>query len=499
MVTDPPINPSVTEELRSVRGPRSASVSSQHTQAPNDPSNATSVPLRSPSLPKPQGPRPPESSRNAKPNPRDQTGSSRTKYHAAKSTFLTRPLSSLQDSSRPPQNNFALPEVEANDTNPLSEVDMDAPHAPYRPPEAVVEAAEVLPPGHVAGIIAEHPVSDDELQSPLDSSPPRGGNARSPGNVDAWQANLEKYNMMDLDDAEAAPERPQIGQGILPRRWLQLVHRHDLFQPLISELPSPPPLKKAQAPSAPSSGKPLSRRPTVDIEPSTSPNATNAILSSQTFASSPSSADYKDVSDIVDLWDACPGGVLAHHEWYFCPTCWGWIRIVGGRYDLPHLTTMDEWEENARLKGSFTSSSEFDRNRDERFREWSRLNDIKTSKTMAAESHHHLHEFVTLVEPTEEQRIDRVSADAETNAFPHLTPGLDPNDVSWTSFASPPSSPRLYISCSSELWMLVDAGPVPGQLPVGLVNAFTSEKMTNPSPGMTGAQSVGEAWTLVTT
>ena len=493
------MDPSASDELKSARSSRSISVSSQPTQTLNDSSSATSIPFRSPSLPKPQGPRPPESPRIAKPSSRDQAGSSRTRYYADKSPLLTSPLTSLRDPSRTPEGTSTPSEEKANDNHSLSDLIMDALHAPYRPPEAVIEPAEMLPPGQVAGIIAEHPVSDDELEL-LDSSPPRGGSARFSGDVDAWQANLEKYNMMDLDDADAAPERPQIGQGILPRRWLQLAHKHELFQPLISDLPSPPPPKKAQTPSGPPlPDLPLSQPPTLDIEPSSSPIVTNPTPTSRTFASGTSSADYEGVSNINDLWHACPGGELAHHEWYFCPTCWGWIRIIGGRYDLPHIATMDEWEQNVCLKGSFTSSLELERNRDERFREWSRLNDIKTSKTMASQSHHHLHEFNTLLEPTQETRIDRVSADAETNAFPHLTPGLDPNDVSWTSFASSPNPPRLYISCSSELWMLVDAGPVPGQLPVGLANAFTSEKMTNPSPGITGGQSVCEAWTLITT
>lgn len=382
----------------------------------------------------------------------------------------------------------------------MTDADMDTPHAPYRPPEAVIEPLEPLSPGRVPGIIAEYPVSDDEMTA-LDPSPLRGKSDQTIGNVDAWQANLQKYNMMSLDDdSGVVPERPQVGPGILPRRWLQLVHKHELLQPVISELPVPPPPKQSHHTSSTSiSESPLSPKPRKPNDPNVPPPPASPTPSAKTSVSAPSMADYDHISTLGDVWDACPGGEGGHQEWFFCATCWGWIRVVAGRGELPTLSTMDEWQEIARLKGLFSDPADLARHRNERLQEWSRLNDIKTSKMMTERSHHHLHECTTLVEATQEERIERVPVDAETNAFPHLTFGMDQEDDSWTSFSTMSDAPRLYVSCSSDLWLLVDAGPVPGQLPVGLVNAFTTEKMINPSPGMDGSQSVSEAWTLIAT
>lgn len=371
---------------------------------------------------------------------------------------------------------------------------MDSPHPPYRPPEAVIEPPDELPPGHIPGIIAEHSLSDDEMPY-INSSPTFVQKPQPSVNVDAWQANLQKYGMMDVDDSAMPPERPQVGPGILPRRWLLLAHKHDLYQPTISDLPVAP-LKKPPAGST--SDSPLSPRPMKTAEPNILPPPPSPTPSAKTSASAPSFADYDCVCTIADVWDACPGGEHGHHEWYFCPTCWSWIRVVVGRGKLPPVASMEEWEDYVRFKGSFRNKEELDRHRNERFREWSRLNDIKTSKTMATETHHHLHSFLSLQEPSEETRIDRVPVDEKTNAFPHLTLGIDPEDEAWSTFTTSSVEPVLHVSCSSDLWMVVDS-PIPGQLPVALANHFTNEKMVNPSPGASGSLSVSEAWTLIAT
>ena len=471
---EPPKSPEVSKSpsLHS----RSASPNSQHSQILHHPANSPPLPPRA----QPQGPRSPEASRTAILNPRDQPGSSRTNYYGVRSAHPTRPVAPIQDLDEPPDIYDPIPAIDSDTMT----ADMNTPHAPYRPPEAVIEAPEELPPGHVAGIIAEHLISDDEM--PLNSSL-----FASKPSPDAWQANLQKYGMMDLDDAGVPPERPQVGPGLLPRRWLQLAHKHDIFQPIISDLPATP-SRKSHTQFASMSDSPLSQttKPTDAGSISTSPSSMPRSVTSASLA------DYEHISTIDDVWNACPGGKALHQEWYFCPSCWGWLRIVAGRGDLPPLATMEEWEEIDRVKGSFDAA---DRRRHERLREWSRFNDLKTSRMMAQDWHHHLHEFTSLLEPSEQTRIDRIPVDDDINAFPHMTAGIEPEDASWTTFTLPSDPPRLYVSCSSDLWMLVDTGPVPGQLPVGLVNAFVTEKMTNPGPSMDGRQSVSDAWTLVAT
>jgi len=500
MTADPPKTVKAAEQSKSSRNPsRSASLNSQHSRSVQSPTTSPSLPPRTPPLPKPQRPRSADSTRTANGNPRDQVGSSRTKYYASQPAHPTSPILAIRGVADSPVDIHTPPRTASIETaSTMTEVDMDTPHAPYRPPEAVFEPPEELPPGQVAGIIAEHPISDDDMPSP-DSSPLGLKPGPAAGNVDAWRANLQKYNMMHIDEPGVSPERPQIGPGILPRRWLQIAHKHDLFQPVGFDLPTPPPPKKAHTASVSMYEQPISPRPRKPTEPDAVPPPPSPTPSVTTFASLPSLPDYEHISTVADIWDACPGGEGGHHEWYFCPTCWTWVRIVAGQGELPRLAPMEEWEEIVRLKDIYPDTAELDRHRSERMREWSRFNDIKTSKMMAEETHHHMHEFTTLLEPTEEERIKRIPVDPDINAFPHLTVGIDPDDPSWATFTSPSDPPRLSVSCSSDQWMLVDAGPVPGQLPVGLVNAFISEKTTNPGPGMDGNQSVNEALTLIST
>ena len=381
------------------------------------------------------------------------------------------------------------------------EIEGDPTQAPYRSPEAVIEPLEELPPGHIPGIVAEHFMSDDEMAS-IDSSPILKKGEKEAVNVDVWQANLQHYNMdnlMDVDDPVVSAERPQVGPGILPGRWLEGVHEHDLFQPVIGDLPVRPPSTAHVRTSSSSNESPIASKPTGSVDKSANLGSSSPTPSVKIHTSEPSLPDYEHVHTLADVLDACPGGEDGLEDWFFCPTCWGWFRVMVIRGVLPHVETMEDWEIGARLQKSNPNFEEiFGRARDERLREWSRLNDIKTSKMMAEETHDHLHLFTTLREPSPEDRIDRVPVETETNAFPHLAIGGG-SDVSQSVSSAKRERPRLYVSCSSNLWLLVDTEPLPGQLPVALVKSFAREKMDNPGPGLDGPHSVYEAWNLIAT
>jgi ubiquitin carboxyl-terminal hydrolase 25/28 len=126
--------------------------------------------------------------------------------------------------------------------------------------------------------------------------------------------------------------------------------------------------------------------------------------------------------------------------------------------------------------------------------EYNRFNDLRTSVHTAQKVQHHLHEFTTLTTPSREKRIERV--ESVHNAFPHLTVGLVNSD--WEKMVEPTHPPRLFVSCSSDLWIQVDEGMIPGQIPMGLAKEFTSERYSNPAVGISGNQSVAEGWNALT-
>lgn len=420
---------------------------------------------------------------------RDSPGS-RTRYYTPRSTqsTLTDPISKSPFSSSSILRPDSTPLIDLGETTDSSalpattggDTEMDTPHAPYREPEAVIEPNDDAPPGYV---IAEHPVSDDGMQGLPEV--PTSLDYNHPIDISSWQTSQQnQYEPMDLDNAFDAPEKPRIGPGVLPRRLLELVHEHPLFQPSIRSLPQPgsrrshtPTLSTGEAPKSP----PLAAGP--------GSASTTSMTAMQ--AAGPASAEYDRVATEEDVWKACPGGVKKHHEWYFCPRCWGWLRIVVAKGD-DLVSSMEEWELLTE------QTSDIDHRRATRYQEWSRYNDIKTFRMMNTASFHHFHRFDHLVSPTSLETIPRIDVEDEANAFPHLVFGMDQPD-SWSKTTPPFSSPRLYVDSGSDLAIFVDGGPYPGQLPVALVNDFTSEKMGNPRPGANGATSVKDAWNLIIT
>lgn len=350
------------------------------------------------------------------------------------------------------------------------------PEYEYRSPEAVVEHIEepsrsTLPPG----VLAEHFADDDDLR-PLWN---RSGYKRNTSPQDP-------STLMDLDfpasfsDGPIAlptdvPDRPQIGPGVMPKRWLENLHPHKLWQPFINELPRPHVGKT-----------PPSRSSSLAVGPDDPPvpAPTEPVLESEPLT-------------LDEVWAALPGGLEHHSDWYFCPDCWGWFHIVVGD-GKPPIATMDEWE--AKTKDTFDTPDDFVKAHTERMRLTTRLSDIDQSRVRALQSQLHLHEFPGLIESTTETRIERIEVEGHTG-FPPLDPnayGQPPPEL--TEYAKPTQDgTMLYVSCASDVWVAVDKGPIPGQLPPGLVKRFTHEKVENPNVGMTGTQSVTEAWNLVVT
>ncbi|KAK8864283.1 hypothetical protein IAR55_001529 [Kwoniella newhampshirensis] len=503
MTADQPKSPTSPKSSRSPRSPsKSLSVGSQYARAfqyhPMTDSSPSSSPSSSQTAlsPKPAGPRSPVSTRSAKSDRHDHSepGSSRTRFYTTPlpATLSTSPTSTVRaEPSSVPNFRSDSPEI-------ATDIELDPPHAPYRPPEAVIEPPEEHPPGYTPGIVAEYIGSDDEAM-PIDSPTSKDRASLNTlgdemtGNVDAWKVNLQNYNM-DVDATGDVSDRPQIGPGVLPRRWLMIAHEHELVQPSIDKLPQPskkPPVPPRPVSAASTSAPQPSLSTAAPLPPSPAP-------SHRSSASIPSVPGVEHISNLDDVWDALPGQRRDHNEWYFCATCWGWIRIKLGRGELGWLSNMVAWEASVRSSGLYATEEEFEKARAARHEEWRALNDLQTSRMMAEEEHHHLHQFSTLVEPQTAERLDRVSVDDKMNAFPHITFGVDV-DPSWTQFTMPKSDARLFLSCSSDLWILVDEGVVPGQIPVALARSFTDEKMNNPGPGWSGPQSVNEAWSLIAT
>jgi ubiquitin carboxyl-terminal hydrolase 25/28 len=393
------------------------------------------------------------------------------------------------------------------------DVDMDAPHAPYRPPEAVIEPEEENPPPYPPGVVAEHIGEDDDVAA-VSSSPLReriSSSTLAGTDRGAWQDGMQDSYGPDTFKSDSM-ERPQLGPGVLPRRWLALVHEHELVQPDIHELPQPAPKRPLSVqstlsePPLPGSPAPLSQPPAVSDDPSTSAHAPVSPVHPIHRSSTTSLPDYEHICTISDVHDALPGGQESRHEWYFCKTCWSWFRIVAGRGQHPQVDDMETWrrtvqdraDQEPRYRTIANSPGAFNTAFTERAKSWTTLNDVLQSRNVALLSEHHLHELPRLVHPSDEKRIERITVPDELDAFPHITMGAWDDDPVLSSFPPPTQLPILYLSCSSDLWLLVEQGPA-GQLPSALVKAFTAEKMSNPSPGLNGENSVNEAWTLLLT
>ena len=425
-------------------------------------------------------------------DPRDRPGSSRTRFDtplppvptatASETTPLRLPNVNVGFSEQRP----STPEYSSQETAV----------APYRSPEPVYDPPNDDPPGYVPGVVEEHyDGSDDGFRI---KTPPPGGSSpviRSDSKFDVtqWQANVGQDDTWQGLNNQA-PERPQIGPGLMPRCVEERIHEHPVQR--ISNLRLPP--IKAQG-SSPSTSNLLSPKPTGTADGTVTGTPTLAATQAQSHPApaTPTSAatqlqsqqtggsfHLEHVRSLKDVQDSLPGGSERYMEWYFCWRCAIWFKIQLGTASIS----------NGELRGSpldwdvpssadVPESSEiFDSHRGR-----GRLRDIEQSRLTpnSGETHRHFHELrSSLTEPTA-RTLERVDEGLEVDSFPHkeLESEIKP---SWYARATPSHSARLFVCCSSSASVLVDAGPVAGQIPPELMRAFVSEKHSNPAPGATG-------------
>lgn len=322
-----------------------------------------------------------------------------------------------------------------------------------------------LPPG----VLAEHLGDDDIPQSEWDTNWSYGAVppiSRSDSKMDI------DPSMATMPSVPDVPRRPQIGPGVLPKLWLDQIHPHKLWRPLIDDLPRP---KEPKSPSSPAT-------PLKSVEPMT--------------AAEDSEPEMPPPFTLDDVWESLPGGKEDHQNWYFCPQCWGWIHVLVGKGDLPTVPSLEEWDKTA----SFRTPEEKDAARTHRQETMKRFESLEESRSTAEKTAHHLHAFEGLIPATKEHRLERVKVPSHLDAF-------SAHDRSYGE--SPPDLTRyvhdsnrnavLYVSCASDVWIFVDKGPVSGQIPIGLVKGFIAEKKDNPNVGATGDDSVVTAWNLLLT
>ena len=339
--------------------------------------------------------------------------------------------------------------------------DAPPPAESYRSPEAVVEHVEdawtsSLPPGVLA-------VNEDDGRWSAGLIKPGAGD-------DAGVNNAMDVDTPDLG-AYSTPERPQIGPGVMARAWLDKVHHHPLFRPVISEVPRP---------AAPT-GK--------------TPPARQASLASDAGGSAPAE-DHGETHEpltVDDVLEALPGGKAQFGEWYFCPSCWGWFHVVKGSHLDPNIPMTDEWVRTL----PFDDKERVNAARNEREREMSKYRDLTAARGVSEHKDLHFHPFNYLVPSSEVSRIERVNVEGHVDKYFHLE--LEEQPERFLTYASRTQNPTLWTSCTSDHWVFVDQGPMPGQLSPGLVKEFGDERNRSPPPGQTPAESTMNAWSLVIT
>lgn len=258
------------------------------------------------------------------------------------------------------------------------------------------------------------------------------------------------------------PERPQIGPGRMALRWLADLHPHELWQPTIHDLPRP-----SKSPSA----SPIS--PLVPLD--------------RTVPSTPGIT-------IEDVLSALPGGKENHYEWFFCPECWGWIRIVVGSGDFPAYRGHQD-----RIPAMRSGESP-EAEQQAWWVENSRLRDIALSRSTAPhDQKDHYHTFERLLDPAPDVRIPRVVVEGLTEAFSHLNPAYGEIPTNLVDYElDRVNKTELHVSCSTDSWVTV-SGPTGGQLPKALAAEWTDQKRNNPEAGLDGVGSAITAWQLVVT
>ena len=331
-------------------------------------------------------------------------------------------------------------------------------HAPYREPEVVLEEPE-QPPDYVPGVVEEH-MDDDDMLPPV--SPIRvADQSFLKMHVDSWKAEVQPYNGdMDMDGIDdiglGVVLRPQIGPGVSLRRMLQLVHPHEIFHPDITE-------------------------------------------------SLPGSHDQDEKGDGAegargkrhdenDVWAAAPGGAGQREEWFFCPTCWAWMRIQR-KQGVPEVDDMGVWEARTFGKSVDELDAAEDADRQLRLNELTKLALLRESRATAKSGDaDHFHSFRRLLYKEKGGRIERISVDdPKWSAWPAVVSDLD--ELALEMAPNKEAYPTVYMSCTNDTYFIVDE-PVAGQIPKGLANRLTEERGQHPRVGGTGHDAL-EAWELL--
>jgi ubiquitin carboxyl-terminal hydrolase 25/28 len=278
-------------------------------------------------------------------------------------------------------------------------------------------------------------------------------------------------SMMDVDPElpSYTPERPQVGPGVMVRRFLEQIHPHPLYRPVITDLPQAAPLK-------------------TPVLPVRSLSTSDEGLAAAAPAPAPETEAPPPSLTLDEVYASLPGGKAQQNEWYFCPDCWGWFHI--SHHDVEDPPIIMPW----------TRSGLNDEAQTEFQKEMGWYRDLTTARGTSEHNDVHMHAFRNLVGSTaaNETRIERINVPGHVDKFSHLELGEDVERYrTWPTMTDDPAT--LYASCTSDHWVFVDQGPVPGQLPVALVREFTAEKQGNPQPGKTANDSAAEAWSLVVT
>ncbi|BEI89970.1 uncharacterized protein CcaverHIS019_0300400 [Cutaneotrichosporon cavernicola] len=345
---------------------------------------------------------------------------------ASSPTSSAKPLLSPKTTSRTNVEVISAAQSEYSEAESLPGYNLDR----YRSPEAVVEHIE-----------------DNDRSLP-------------PGIVDAtWDDKWDHNGSDKWEPKTGHPERPQIGPGRLPLRFLQDIHQHPLMRPEIINLP-----RLTKSPSA----SPRTSISSLDCVGPSIPGIT-----------------------IEDVWETLPGGSAQRGEWYFCAECFGWFHIIVGSGEAPEYRGYD-----SRIPRSRMHESDEDE-----LQAWgtenSRLRDIHASRSTAPHSMSHFHKFERLLDLHGDVRIDRVSVDGLVETFTHFDPvyGVVPSQLVDLNVGRENRS-DLHMSCSSDCWVVVQ-GPVGGQFPKAAAHEWTQEKRDNPGPGGDGIASAIEGWQLV--
>jgi hypothetical protein len=315
----------------------------------------------------------------------------------------------------------------------------------------VVEMPE-QPPGYIAGVVEEHLDDDDMLPPP---SPIRAADhSLVKMHVDSWKAEVQPYNGdMDIDGVDmTTPSRPQIGPGMSVRRVLQEAHAHEVYRLDIDRIPV---------------YRPSDKDPIVENR---------------------RERTYDDIKAAI------PGD---RREWFFCPTCWAWMRIQKGT-GLPQVDDMDLWEAKTYGKAVDDLSEAENDERTRRQSEMTTLALLVESRSMAKASvepqAEHFHPFKRLLYREKGRRIERVQVeDPCWNEFPAVVSDLD--ELGQDLAHEKEAYPTLYMSCNSETYFIVSE-PFAGQIPRGLANRLVEERGMNPRVGSTGHDAL-EAWELL--